>query len=424
MVSRTRSTSTAPNALRNSPDSDDSSTAQDDAHTEESQEILQSAQLPESVRDSIEPSDEDIATPEETTTPEVVIEVPTSVDPIAKPLREDVGEDLDIDTLKAKINEAKRRLLQKELESLHEAEDNFQPSMVTASTKPTSSSDRHEHEPKEPTISLPKIDLYHGHSMKEHREFVKQCRRHHAISPNTFKSELKKVNIAATLLRGTVSDSWEREVVRNPNGHTWESFTRWLLDQIDDPEKRRRDSYTQLKKARQRGGQTARQLLHEIEMYEDDLPEYTEDQKISNWWTALGDDLQRALNATGREFKTRDEYVKCASTLESGNPNLIPRRDGPTPGRYRNDRFDGPPRRSSNFGNNDNRARDAPSRPRRADGGTPAAGVNLEPTNRRPDGCWTCGEAGHLKRDCNKRRAINNVSFYRRDDSKNDEAFL
>jgi len=29
-----------------------------------------------------------------------------------------------------------------------------------------------------------------------------------------------------------------------------------------------------------------------------------------------------------------------------------------------------------------------------------------------------------MKRDCNKRRTINNVNYYRRDDSKNDEAFL
>ena len=273
-----------------------------------------------------------------------------------------------------------------------------------------------------PAISLKAVDAYHGKTIKEHRDFVTVNRKMHAISPDQFPTDKDKITWASFHLKGTVSNTWERELKRKPFGtpteYTWDTWVSWLRDQVEDPLNRHRSSAYAYKKLAQKDGQTARDFLHDFETLEEDMEEMAEGIKMDNFHASLRDKLRRAINATGRVFQNRDEMVQCATTLEAGNAWLLSDKNRRGSG---DGRTDHPKRNTGGWQSNRTEPRNFPRRDRNDhgntprygnnQGNTPAAGVNAiqQSFRDRPDmphwnspigTCFRCGAKGHHSRFC------------------------
>lgn len=408
-MARTRATSQAPAQDRTSTASTPTPTPESLTMQDATPDAIPSAQAPDEARESIEPSDDDV---------EVITIDEGPNDDTNEGIEDlvtltELSLDEEIAQIKANIarkkKEATLAALRLEEKAVDKAIETGQV-LDQVDTTPAPSARSTEPHLREPSLALAKIPLYRGLSLKEHREFTKQCRKHHEVSPGSYATDERKIAIASMYLVDTVSDAWERERRRDGAApHTWDTFVEWLRDQVEDPDNRRRTSAQELKNLRQKGGQTARQFLADVETLEDDLPLFTEEQKISNFWTGLRPSLQNAINATGREFSTREEILRCATTLEKGNSTLLglsrrgsPTREYTTKRRmFESDRSGRAPRR--------NYARTGPAPPPRYGRSTPATAPNQSSIGPRtgdaPAGpCWTCNRTGHQKRDCPDRR--------------------
>lgn len=124
-----------------------------------------------------------------------------------------------------------------------------------------------------------------------------------------------RVRHAAAYLRGEAAKAYLREKQRIT---TWEEFTTFLKGTIKDPASRLAAATSRLHGMRQRGDQTARQLLHEIESVEQDIPlEMTlEARQAWHFLNSLNLSLRNAVMTDIKEVVSRDQILAAAQRQE------------------------------------------------------------------------------------------------------------
>lgn len=160
--------------------------------------------------------------------------------------------------------------------------------------------------------------IYLGNSLKEHRDFVWDCKVAFQVDQDQFRTDKDKVIWAMQYIGGEPKDAWRSYYERMTDAHefTWEEFTGFLMDQLADPLNRALDAATQHQRATQREGQNVRSFATYLDTLEAQLPPYAEVHRVQHLFSKLRPSIQRAITNYHKIPPTREELISLASTLE------------------------------------------------------------------------------------------------------------
>jgi hypothetical protein len=185
--------------------------------------------------------------------------------------------------------------------------------MQGAAGSPRSAHAKRTLKPKDPSE-------YRGKNIKEHREFVRSCELAFRLLPQEFCTDHDKVIWSMQYLGGDPRELWyahfERSFEASGTTPTWEYFKQHLLDLLSDPINRSLEAATAHSHAMQRKDQTVRSFATYLDILEDQLTPYTEEQRVQHLFTKLRPELQRSITNYHQIPATREDLIALASTLE------------------------------------------------------------------------------------------------------------
>lgn len=235
-------------------------------------------------------------------------------------LDEDSESDIDEEELKRLRARAEKRHKKAELARLRREleEDDHAPLMRGASEnrilKRPISGDLSAEIPKHLRPAAP--DTYSGNEgAKGLQSFLTVLELYFDAIPIPVESDEVRVRHAGAYLRGEAARSYLREKSKIT---TWEEFTTFLKGTIKDPASRLASATLKLHNMRQRSDQSARQLLHEIEAVEQDIPVEMGEEARRAWHflNSLVPQLRNAIMADIKEVTSRDQILSAAQRQE------------------------------------------------------------------------------------------------------------
>ncbi|OCK72854.1 hypothetical protein K432DRAFT_387664 [Lepidopterella palustris CBS 459.81] len=149
-----------------------------------------------------------------------------------------------------------------------------------------------------PTVELQpeKLSLYHGKSVREHREWTRSAENAFSLAPRKFKQDITKIAWTAQFLRATPATTWQNIAARESNDYTWDEYKEILLNLIEDPVNRQRRAAQLYAEARQKPHQSAQEFNLYLISLEGQLDEeYTPEQRRIHLWTKLSDTIREAI---------------------------------------------------------------------------------------------------------------------------------
>lgn len=221
---------------------------------------------------------------------------------------------------------------------------------------------------------------YKGKNLKEHREFFRSCEGAFLLLPQTFCYDEDKVLWAMQYLAGDPRELWythfERTFRATDTTTTWAYFKAYMLDLLSDPINRTLEAATTHAQAMQRKDQTVRSFATYLEVLEDQLTPYTEQQRVQHLFSKLRPEIQRAITNYHQVPATREDLIALGSTLER---NL--RRSSPT--------HDHPARPKASTKHPDRKSGDKLPPP-----------VNKPARDKNSVTCFKCQKVGHYANEC------------------------
>lgn len=161
---------------------------------------------------------------------------------------------------------------------------------------------------------------YRGKNLKEHREFARSCETAFKLLPQEFSLDGNRVTWAMQYLQGDPRELWythqERNFEASGTTPTWAYFKQYLLDLLSDPINRSLEAATAHAQAMQRKDQTVRAFATYLDVLEDQLTPYTEEQRVQHLFAKLKPELQRAITNYHQVPATREDLIALGSTLE------------------------------------------------------------------------------------------------------------
>ena len=140
---------------------------------------------------------------------------------------------------------------------------------------------------------------YKGKTLKEHREFCRSCEVAFRLLQSEFSYDRDKVLWAMQYIVGEPRELWythyERTFEARGEIPTWEYFKDYMLDLLSDPINRTLEAATAHAQAIQRKDQTVRSFATYLEVLEDQLTLYTEEQRVQHLFSKLRPEIQRAI---------------------------------------------------------------------------------------------------------------------------------
>ena len=153
---------------------------------------------------------------------------------------------------------------------------------------------------KRRNIKLKEISEYHGKSRREHCKWVRDANVAFALTPWNFDDDEDKILWAMQSLKGDPKEQWHNERARVPViANSWEYFTNFLLDKVEDPVNRQLDVNQEFTDAKQRLSQSVAAFDAYLTSLEAQLPPFTESQRTSALMTQLRPKLQETIIRIG-----------------------------------------------------------------------------------------------------------------------------
>jgi hypothetical protein len=220
---------------------------------------------------------------------------------------------------------------------------------------------------------------YRGKTIKEHREFVRSCEVAFRLLPQEFDTNRDKVIWSMQYMGGEPRELWyahfERTFEARGEIPTWEYFKQYLLDLLSDPINRSLEAATAHSHAMQRKDQTVRSFATYLDVLEDQLTAYTEEQRVQHLFTKLRPELQRAITNYHQIPATREDLIALASTLERNLRRAPPAHDQPTRSAHKEKR-------------------------RGASPPLPQRSLPKKPKDNHAVTCFKCQKKGHYANEC------------------------
>ena len=110
---------------------------------------------------------------------------------------------------------------------------------------------------------------YQGKSIAECREFVRKCGITFRIDPDVFQGDFWKILYAEQFLRGSTAELWNTETQELGEAKpTWNNFCDFLLNLVQDPENRARETAMNYENAIQKPNQTVVEFVNYLDRLE------------------------------------------------------------------------------------------------------------------------------------------------------------
>ena len=139
-----------------------------------------------------------------------------------------------------------------------------------------------------------------------------------ALTPWNFDDEEDKILWAMQSLKGDPKEQWHNEHARAPViASSWEYFTNFLLDKVEDPVNRQLDINQEFTDAKQQPSQSVAAFDAYLTSLEAQLPPFTESQRTSALMTRLRPKLQEAIIRIGTQPVDRNALLLLAACLET-----------------------------------------------------------------------------------------------------------
>lgn len=167
------------------------------------------------------------------------------------------------------------------------------------------------------SIRLATPETYYGKSLKEHTNFMWQCDVNFRRDPRQFSDDASKVLYAMQYLRAEPRDRWRaQEATFGRDQATWQEFSDFLLDLIQNPVNRLLTQAQRYSDARQKPNQSVHSYVTYVENLEDELEPYSEDQRRLHLLTTLRPELRTAITSHQNIPESRAGLIALAARLE------------------------------------------------------------------------------------------------------------
>jgi hypothetical protein len=137
---------------------------------------------------------------------------------------------------------------------------------------------------------------FKGDSVKEARDFIRALEIIFAISGDVYTTERERVLYGVMFLAGEAHEQWHlQHRVTELEGYTFEDFKTFVKDAVADPANRTVSVTLQHERMRQRENQTVRNFATELDSVEDQLPPYSEEQRVRHLLAKLQPTLRTEI---------------------------------------------------------------------------------------------------------------------------------
>ena len=157
------------------------------------------------------------------------------------------------------------------------------------------------------------LPIFEGKTLKEVSTFITRWNIEFGAAPPL--DDRMRIAHAATGLRGIALETWGR---KQEDVSTWDMFTSWCRNLVKDPTNRTMHAYLKLKEAKQRKGQSVRDLLSYIEEQEKDIPEDETGEQRKAWslLVCLSEEIRKAVMMDVKEITSREQVITAAQRQE------------------------------------------------------------------------------------------------------------
>ena len=139
-----------------------------------------------------------------------------------------------------------------------------------------------------------------------------------ALTPWNFDDDEDKILWAIQSLKGDPKEQWHNERARVPVvANSWEYFTNFLLDKVEDPVNQQLDVNQEFTDAKQQPSQSVAAFDAYLTSLEAQLPPFTESQRTSALMTRLRLKLQETIIRIGTLSVDRNALLSLAARLET-----------------------------------------------------------------------------------------------------------
>ena len=264
------------------------------------------------------------------------------------------------------------------------------PPSRTGSTSRTRGSKRtrsasSDEEDRGPYIRPAKLSEYFGKTIREHRDWMEECDTVFRQAHRYFKTDKDRILYAMLALRGSPRQLWgsyEKAHRLEQEHHTWEFFSGFLIDLIQNPINRQIRTSQEIQDSYQRNNQSARKFDQYLKNLEDQLPPMDEFHQGSIFLTKLRPNLRKAVLMTIPVPQKRSELVDLADRLEDVDADK-PMKDDSRPPRSR----EAGETQSGNKNKDKSKGKDA-------------GDSHGNRTDKADITCYNCGERGHIRTNC------------------------
>ena len=249
-----------------------------------------------------------------------------------------------------------------------------------------------------------KLNDYHGKSIREHRDWTRDAQTAFRQAKLYFPTEKSKILYAMGFLKGDPKEMWYNHESEHPAGtQTWEDFSTFLLNKIEDPVNRSLDAQQRYEDAHQLQTQTVQQFNAYLEGVEAQLSfPYSEQQRVTQFFTKIRPELQIQITNVGTDLpKTKAALLALATRLEVNvrktNPQYAKSKNGNNTGGQ------GGKKRKRDKGNDnegesnkDNNNKKESRAKRKQNGGSSNTGKK----DHSHLTCYNCDKPGHISTNC------------------------
>ena len=239
-----------------------------------------------------------------------------------------------------------------------------------------------------PKLKEPKT--FKGDTIKEARVFIRELEVIFALAKDSYQTEEEKVLYGVLYLTGDAHERWHQDHdVARLEGYTFEDFKDFVRDAVGDPVNRSISVTLAYDRAQQKDGQSVKSFASEIDVLEDQMPPYSEAQRVRHFLAKLKPALRDAIIAYHKVPELRSELVALATRIEATNTAPHKRNASETHG------FDSRSKKAQKG------VRLSEKQPARKEGSLASQKADTTSTyDKSQVECYGCHKKGHYKSEC------------------------